>query len=956
MSEITENIKLELWDETDVAKPQEQSPEFDYIKIIYNNFKKTDTAIGKNRQAINSEQNLLSGVEEVEKLTSPATWANRKWRQASSGTGTRERVTVEDTPNSQFQKGWKITGSTGTNTDICQDQVPVSIGQSYRISCYARKINGEPVLKMQYGKNPYISKTYVLIDREWQKYEFIFKIGEKNDNSTDGSTNIYFGISSCVGVLEICGMRLEKVDDELLTRINELEQEKEYLKELNNSLQETVLDTQTDVTETIVVNNSCEGIGMVNIHGGQKQEIIELPSTYQRVEYLESTGTQYINTGYYINPKTKIECEFQFTDSTKKQQRVFGVADSANNRLDCYVKDSLQLGWNWTEQDNQTNLNVNTNHTIDTNKHKIVIDGMNKTVKLDDIYSSTIVGNLTKTSTTSLTIMAYVRPQAQAFAYLKLYDFKIYENNILVRNFIACYRKSDNTAGLYDLVNDVFYENAGTGTFKIGTNKNNVITPSFEGLSEIEIVGDNVQLFDKDNATVINALLQASTVKLVANNDERTLVFKCDKNTTYTITKIAGARLRIAEFETEPQINSTGKNYKDNDKGTFLEYTTSNTAQYLVIGYAYVISSLDTNEQALFNSIKIVKGTRLGAYSSYGQGGITIVSSNKNMSKETSNIKTETAQYKNIVHCDFCLKKGETYTISFDTNNNGGRVYINEFIFDNDTRLNCNGQRQHITATATASGFFKNTVLLKTANTATTAYNISNVQIELANTNSSYEQHKGETLVMPFQKPFKAIQNIRDDFVRKDNVWYERHWIKRAYFDGSEEWHLSGNTANISFWGKANSIMTGFDTTKVEQSNNGSSTYLPHIASNYFKIVSLSNFFKDSICATCDYYNNNLELRLGLGLNSDITTVAQLKAKLEELNNSGNPLYVDYVLAEPELIKCTDEQCKILDKINTYKNTTIITTDNDLAKVSLKYKVDVLKAIENATAVAESET
>lgn len=225
------------------------------------------------------------------------------------------------------------------------------------------------------------------------------------------------------------------------------------------------------------------------------------------------------------------------------------------------------------------------------------------------------------------------------------------------------------------------------------------------------------------------------------------------------------------------------------------------------------------------------------------------------------------------------------------------------------------------------------------------------------NTKTNYEQHKGENLIMPLQKPFKSIQDIKDNFVKKDNVWYERHWIKRVYLDGNEEWHLSGNTSNISFWGKANSIMTGLDLTKVAQTNNGSNTYLPHIVCNYFKIVSLSKFFTDSVCATCDYYNGILELRIGLGLNSDITTVAQFKAKLKELSDSGNALHVDYVLSEPELIPCTDEQSKILDKINTYKNTTIITTDDDLAKIDLRYKVDVLKAIQNvqATAVAEQE-
>ena len=51
----------------------------------------------------------------------------------------------------------------------------------------------------------------------------------------------------------------------------------------------------------------------------------------------------------------------------------------------------------------------------------------------------------------------------------KLYYGKIYDStNTLVREFIPCYRKADNVIGLYDKVNDVFYTNAGTGSFTKG--------------------------------------------------------------------------------------------------------------------------------------------------------------------------------------------------------------------------------------------------------------------------------------------------------------------------------------------------------------------------------------------------------------------------------------------------------------------------------------------------------
>ena len=39
----------------------------------------------------------------------------------------------------------------------------------------------------------------------------------------------------------------------------------------------------------------------------------------------------------------------------------------------------------------------------------------------------------------------------------------------LVRDLIPCYRVSDNVTGMYDLVNDVFYANSGSGSFVCGS-------------------------------------------------------------------------------------------------------------------------------------------------------------------------------------------------------------------------------------------------------------------------------------------------------------------------------------------------------------------------------------------------------------------------------------------------------------------------------------------------------
>lgn len=47
----------------------------------------------------------------------------------------------------------------------------------------------------------------------------------------------------------------------------------------------------------------------------------------------------------------------------------------------------------------------------------------------------------------------------------KIKSCSITINNDIVRNFIPCYRKSDNKPGLYDTVTKEFYTNQGTGEF-----------------------------------------------------------------------------------------------------------------------------------------------------------------------------------------------------------------------------------------------------------------------------------------------------------------------------------------------------------------------------------------------------------------------------------------------------------------------------------------------------------
>lgn len=60
----------------------------------------------------------------------------------------------------------------------------------------------------------------------------------------------------------------------------------------------------------------------------------------------------------------------------------------------------------------------------------------------------------------------------QGFGKFRIARCKIYDEHELERDFIPCYRKSDNVIGMYDLVYKEFYTNQGTGVFTKGNDVN----------------------------------------------------------------------------------------------------------------------------------------------------------------------------------------------------------------------------------------------------------------------------------------------------------------------------------------------------------------------------------------------------------------------------------------------------------------------------------------------------
>ena len=189
---------------------------------------------------------------------------------------------------------------------------------------------------------------------------------------------------------------------------------------------------------------------------------MSLPSGYKRLEYIQSSGTQYINTGFTPSGENmRVVFDFMYT-AAHSSHSLYGVQTSSNEfSITAYSNPKFYVGKSFELLPQTTSLNVR--YLLDAHANNGTL-----TVSLNGTTSSSAYsGSLDKTLSLSL-FGNNLNGSTTQLVSAKLYSCQIYDNGILVRDFIPC-QKPDGTNGLWDDVNSVFYGNAGTGTFTAGT-------------------------------------------------------------------------------------------------------------------------------------------------------------------------------------------------------------------------------------------------------------------------------------------------------------------------------------------------------------------------------------------------------------------------------------------------------------------------------------------------------
>lgn len=202
----------------------------------------------------------------------------------------------------------------------------------------------------------------------------------------------------------------------------------------------------------------------------------EAPLPYDaEVEYLESDGTQYVDTGIVPESGTSFEAEYIQT-TMPYQFAPIAYCGNAYNSSDTFgsaVNNAIGI-----------NNYFGTAFNLHVGDYKIAL-GQRILFAFRRSGSSIVASNITTgvTDTASFGGATYTKGSRSLYvlngnagtadlahpACMKLYYFKLYNNGVLARDFQPV--RVGSTGYLYDRVSGTLFGNAGTGAFTIGPDK-----------------------------------------------------------------------------------------------------------------------------------------------------------------------------------------------------------------------------------------------------------------------------------------------------------------------------------------------------------------------------------------------------------------------------------------------------------------------------------------------------
>ena len=373
----------------------------------------------------------------------------------------------------------------------------------------------------------------------------------------------------------------------------------------------------------------------------------KLPDEYRQVEYIASSGTQYIDTGFVPNQNTRTVIDFMLTSAGSPF--IFGSRLGYNNNAyDLYTfANKFRDDYVNTNYGNNTSENFpkveNKRYLFDKNKNHSIMYEENV-----QFYDHTFNGQTINLSFNMFLFGVNNNGSIASsnIAKMKLYSCKIYDNGILVRDFIPCYRINDVKVGLYDTINDVFYTNQGTGVFTYGEIQEGIPNKNIKNIAPVLNRFYN-QASDKTDLAKNGVVGRTSQETTTGKNLFGFGITAINKTTTYRpnatqrLTLTAGSNINEVKFNYASGSYCNGYFEIANIDGT-LDYTISfnikeNTTQFtpaaeidttnsttdklvVLVSGRNGSTKVTTSDYFILNNIQIEIGSTATSYEPYKGG------------------------------------------------------------------------------------------------------------------------------------------------------------------------------------------------------------------------------------------------------------------------------------------------------------------------------------------------
>lgn len=175
---------------------------------------------------------------------------------------------------------------------------------------------------------------------------------------------------------------------------------------------------------------------------------MKLIPPYERIEYIESNGSSYIDTGIYGSDSLDIEISIHYTF----KKGIFFLASRLSPK---------ELTYSLVGDASSSHIRFDYNNTLNVLGYyidKITIRKSGLSVFVNNVFKNNVSKDKFTTPSTLL-LFGILQNGAvnSAPAGGKVYFLKMKENGVLVRDFVPAKRKSDGVICMYDLIGRKFY-------------------------------------------------------------------------------------------------------------------------------------------------------------------------------------------------------------------------------------------------------------------------------------------------------------------------------------------------------------------------------------------------------------------------------------------------------------------------------------------------------------------